>query len=169
MADTVVNRVARSTLITFDLEKFYQIGTRKSLDLSQWLDQGIVLREKDFRSKLKDHDWKAYQDQFIALYCSSDTVFPAWAYLLVTTYLQPYARKVVKGTLADLEIQLFSDKIQKIDLKQFKDKSLIIKGCSNKSVPEDAYVQLIIKLQPVVKSLFYGEACSSVPLFKKKK
>jgi len=169
MADTVVNRVAKSSLITFDLEKFYQIGTRKSLDLSQWLDQGIVLREKDFRSKLKDHDWKAYQDQFIALYCSSDTVFPAWAYLLVTTYLQPYARKVVKGTLADLEIQLFSDKIQKIDLKQFKDKSLIIKGCSNKSVPEDAYVQLIIKLQPVVKSLFYGEACSSVPLFKKKK
>ena len=169
MADTVVNRVAKSSLITFDLEKFYQIGTRKSLDLSQWLEQGIVLREKDFRSKLKDHDWKAYQDQFIALYCSSDTVFPAWAYLLVTTYLQPYARKVVKGTLADLEIQLFSDKIQKIDLKQFKDKSLIIKGCSNKSVPEDAYVQLIIKLQPVVKSLFYGEACSSVPLFKKKK
>ena len=169
MADTIVNRVAKSSLITFDLEKFYQIGTRKSLDLSQWLDQGIVLREKDFRSKLKDHDWKAYQDQFIALYCSSDTVFPAWAYLLVTTYLQPYARKVVKGTLKDLEIQLFSDKIQKIDLKQFKDKSLIIKGCSDKSVPEDAYVQLIIKLQPIVKSLFYGEACSSVPLFKKKK
>ena len=169
MSDTVVNRVAKSSLITFDLEKFYQIGIRKALDLSQWLDQGIILREKDFRSKLKDHNWKAYQDQFIALYCSSDAVFPAWAYLLVTTYLQPYARKVVKGTLADLEIQLFSDKIQKIDLKQFKDKSLIIKGCSDKSVPEDAYVQLIIKLQPIVKSLFYGEACSSVPLFKKKK
>ena len=87
----------------------------------------------------------------------------------MTTYLQPFARKVVKGTLADLEIQLFSDEIRKIDLEAFKDKSVIIKGCSDKTVPEDAYVQLISKLQPVVKSLFYGEACSSVPLFKKKK
>ena len=169
MADTVVNRVAKSSLITFDLEKLYQIGTRKVLDLSQWLDHGIVLKEKDFRTKLKDHDWKAYQDQLIALYCSSDVVLPAWASLLVTTYLQPYARKVVMGTLAELEIQLFSDKIKNIDLKPFKDKSVIIKGCSDKTVPEDAYVQLITKLQPVVKSLFYGEACSSVPLFKKKK
>ena len=169
MADTLVNRVAKSSLITFDLEKFYQIGTRKALDLSQWLDHGIILREKDFRTKLNDHDWKVYQDQLIALSCSSDAVLPAWASLLVTTYLQPYARKVVMGTLADLEIQLFSDKIKNIDPKSFKDKSVIIKGCSDKTVPEDAYVQLINKLQPVVKSLFYGEACSSVPLFKKKK
>ena len=169
MANTIVNRVAKSALITFDLEKFYQIGTRKALDLSQWLDQGIILREKFFRKKLKEHDWKVYKNQFIALYCSSDAVLPAWASLLVTTYLQPYARKVVKGTLADLEIQLFSDEIQNIDLKAFKDKTVIIKGCSDKTVPEDAYVQLITKLQPVVKSLFYGEACSSVPLFKKTK
>ena len=169
MADKIVNRVAKSALITFDLEKFYQIGTRKALDLSQWLEQGIILREKNFRKKLMEHDWKDYQDQFIALYCSSDAVLPAWASPLVTTYLQPFARKVVKGTLADLEIQLFSDEIRKIDLEAFKDKSVIIKGCSDKTVPEDAYVQLISKLQPVVKSLFYGEACSSVPLFKKKK
>lgn len=169
MADTIENRVAKSALVTFDLEKFYQIGTRKALDLSQWLDQGIILREKDFRTKLSEHEWKAYQDQFIALYCSSEAVLPAWASLLVTTYLQPYARKVVKGSLAELEIQLFSEEIQNIDLKPFKDKSVIIKGCSDKTVPEDAYVQLITKLQPVVKSMFYGEACSSVPLFKKKK
>ena len=141
MADTVVNRVAKSSLITFDLEKLHQIGTRKALDLSQWLDHGIVLREKDFRTKLKDHDWKDYQDQFIALYCSSDAVLPAWASPLVTTYLQPFARKVVKGTLADLEIQLFSDEIQKIDLNAFKDKSVIIKGSSDETVQEAAYVQ----------------------------
>ena len=169
MADKIVNRVAKSALITFDLEKFHQIGTRKALDLSQWLEQGIILREKNFRKKLMEHDWKDYHDQFIALYCSTDAVLPAWASPLVTTYLQPFARKVVKGTLADLEIKLFSDEIQKIDLKAFKDKSVIIKGCSDKTVPEDAYIQLISKLQPVVKSLFYGEACSSVPLFKKKK
>ena len=118
MADSIVNRVAKSALITFDLEKFYQIGTRKALDLSQWLDQGIILREKNFRTKLNEHKWKAYQDQFIALYCSTDAVLPAWAPLLVTSYLQPYARKVVKGTLADLERQLFSEEIQNIDLNQ---------------------------------------------------
>ena len=165
MADTIVNRVAKSSLITFDLEKLYQIGTRKALDLSQWLDHGIVLREKDFRTKLKDHDWKAYQDQLIALFCSSDAVLPAWASLLVTTYLQPYARKVVMGSLADLEIQLFSDKIKNIDLKPFKDKSVIIKGCSDIYIPDSAYGFLINRLQQVAKKISYGEACSSVPLW----
>ncbi len=169
MVDSIVNRVAKSALITFDLENLYQIGTRKSIDLSQWLDQGLLLKEKEFRAQLKAHDWSAYQNHFIALYCSTEAILPAWASLLVTTYLQPYARKVVLGTLKDLEVQLFSEEIQLLDLSKYKDQPLIIKGCSEKKVPQDAYVQLIAKLQPVVKSLFYGEACSSVPLFKKKK
>lgn len=169
MADTIFNRVAESKLITFDLEKLYQIGDRISIDLSQWLDKGIILREKEFRLKLKQHNWKAYRNQFVAIYCSTDAVLPAWASLLVTTYLQPYAKKVVMGTLVDLEKHLFTEEIKKINISSFKDKAVIIKGCSDKKVPEDSYVQLISRLQPVVKSLFYGEACSSVPLFKKKK
>ena len=169
MADTIVNRVAASALITFDLEKLYQIGTRQSIDLSQWLHQGLLLKEKEFRALLKAHDWSVYRDQFIALHCSKDAILPAWAALLVTTHLQPYARKVVLGTLNDLEVQLFAEEIQLLDISQYKDQPLIIKGCSDKTVPQDAYVQLIAKLQPVVKSLFYGEACSSVPLYKKKK
>ena len=169
MADTIFNRVAESKLITFDLEKLYQIGDRIPIDLSQWLDKGIILREKEFRLKLKQHNWKAYRNQFVAIYCSTDAVLPAWASLLVTTCLQPYAKKVVMGTLVDLETHLFTEEIQKIDISSFKDKAVIIKGCSDKKVPEDSYVQLISRLQPVVKSLFYGEACSSVPLFKKKK
>ena len=169
MADTIVNRVAASALITFDLEKLYQIGTRQSIDLSQWLDQGLILKEKEFRAKLKVHSWSVYQDQFIALHCSTEAILPAWASLLVTTYLQPYARKVVHGNLKDLEVQLFAEEIQLLDLSPYKDQPVIIKGCSEKTVPQDAYVQLIAKLQPVVKSLFYGEACSSVPLYKKKK
>ena len=169
MADTIVNRVAASALITFDLEKLYQIGTRQSIDLSQWLRQGLLLKEKEFRALLKAHDWSVYRDQFIALHCSTDAILPAWAALLVTTHLQPYARKVVLGTLNDLEVQLFAEEIQLLDISQYKDQPLIIKGCSDKTVPQDAYVQLIAKLQPVVKSLFYGEACSSVPLYKKKK
>ena len=169
MADTIFNRVAESKLITFDLEKLYQIGDRITIDLSQWLDKGIILREKEFRLKLKQHNWKAYRNQFVAIYCSTDAVLPAWASLLVTTYLQPYAKKVVMGTLVDLETHLFTEEIKKINISSFKDKAVIIKGCSDKKVPEDSYVQLISRLQPVVKSLFYGEACSSVPLFKKKK
>ena len=169
MADTIFNRVAESKLITFDLEKLYQIGDRIPIDLSQWLDKGIILREKEFRFKLKQHNWKAYRNQFVAIYCSTDAVLPAWASLLVTTYLQPYAKKVVMGTLIDLETHLFTEEIKKINVSSFKDKAVIIKGCTDKKVPEDSYVQLISRLQPVVKSLFYGEACSSVPLFKKKK
>ncbi len=169
MADTIFNRVAESKLITFDLEKLYQIGDRITIDLSQWLDKEIILREKEFRLKLNQHNWKAYRNQFVAIYCSTDAVLPAWASLLVTTYLQPYAKKVVMGTLVDLETHLFTEEIKKINISSFKDKAVIIKGCTDKKVPEDSYVQLISRLQPVVKSLFYGEACSSVPLFKKKK
>ena len=167
--DAIVNRVAESALITFDLEKLYQIGQRQSIDLSQWLYEGLILKEKDFRAQLNAHDWSVYQDQFVALYCSTEAIFPAWASLLVTSHLQPYSRKVVMGTLEDLEVQLFSEEIQLLDVTPFKDKPVIIKGCSDKTVPQDAYVQLIAKLQPIVKSLFYGEACSSVPLYKKKK
>ena len=169
MADTIVNRVAASTLITFDLEKLYQIGSRQSIDLSQWLDQGLLLKEKEFRAQLKAHDWNIYRDKFIALQCSTEAILPSWAFLLVTTHLQPFARKVVLGNLKDLEVQLFTEEIQLLELSPYKDQTVIIKGCSEKKVPQDAYVQLISKLQPVVKSLFYGEACSSVPLYKKKK
>ena len=169
MADTIVNRVAASALITFDLEKLYQIGSRQSIDLSQWLDQGLMLKEKEFRAQLKAHDWSIYRDKFIALQCSTEAILPAWASLLVMTYLQPFARKVVLGDLKDLEVQLFAEQIQLLELSPYKDQPVIIKGCSENTVPQDAYVQLIAKLQPVVKSLFYGEACSSVPLYKKKK
>ena len=169
MADTIVNRVAASALITFDLEKLYQIGSRESIDLSQWLDQGLLLKEKEFRAQLKAHDWTIYRDKFIALQCSTEAILPAWASLLVMTYLQPFARKVVLGNLKDLEVQLFAEQIQLLELSPYKDQPVIIRGCSESTVPQDAYVQLIAKLQPVVKSLFYGEACSSVPLYKKKK
>ena len=169
MADTIVNRIAESALITFDLEDLYQIGERKSIDLSQWLYEGLILKEKEYRAHLNAHEWSTYQDQFISLHCSTEAILPAWAFLLLTTYLQPFARKVVIGSIQDLEVQLFSEEIQLLDVTPFKDKPVIIKGCSDKTVPQDAYVKLITKLQPVVKSLFFGEACSSVPLYKRKK
>ncbi|HLU81188.1 MAG TPA: DUF2480 family protein [Flavobacteriaceae bacterium] len=165
----IINRVANSKLITFDLEEIYPQGERLILDISQWLHEGFVLREKEFRKHLETHNWEQYQGKYIALTCSSDAIIPAWAFMLVATYLQPFARKTVIGELETLETAIFSDVLSQLDEAEYADKPIIIKGCSRLPVPKNAYLLLIEKLQPVAKSLFFGEACSSVPLFKKKK
>lgn len=169
MAEEILNRVAQSKLITFNLEDHYPKGERFLFDLSQWLYEGFVLKEKDFREHAKQHDWSQYQDKFVALHCTTDAIVPAWAYMLVSTYLEPFAKKVVIGGLENLESHLYQEIIQGLDVSDLTDKSVIIKGCSNKPVPKNAYIFLINKLQPVVKSLMYGEACSSVPLYKQPK
>ncbi|MCB7481719.1 DUF2480 family protein [Christiangramia sediminis] len=169
MAEEILNRVAQSKLITFNLEDHYPKGERFLFDLSQWLYEGFVLKEKDFREYAKQHDWSQYQDKFVALTCSTDAIVPAWAYMLVSTYLEPYAKKVVIGDLEILESHLYQEIIEQLDVSDLTDKSVIIKGCSNRPVPKNAYIFLINKLQPVVKSLMYGEACSSVPLYKQSK
>lgn len=163
----IVNRVAKSKIQTIDLEKFYPEGERLALDISQWLYKGFVIKEKEFRQALKEHDWEQYQNKYIALYCSNDAIVPEWAYMLITTYLYNYAQKVIYGTLQELELLLFDEVISQIDSQDYIDKPVIIKGCSEKSIPQNAYIQLIQKLQPVVKSMMFGEACSSVPLYKK--
>lgn len=169
MAEEIINRVADSKLITFNLEDFYQEGERVLFDVKDWLLEGFVLREKDFREQAKSHDWIKYEGKFIALTCSSDAIIPAWAFMLVATYLQPYAKKVVTGDLETLETVLYTETLQNLDVSGLKDKPVIVKGCAHKPVPKNAYLLLIEKLQPVVKSLMYGEACSSVPLYKKAK
>jgi len=169
MAEEILNRVAQSKLITFNLEDHYPKGERLLFDLSQWLYEGFVLKEKDFREYAKQHDWSQYQDKFVALTCSSDAIVPAWAYMLVSTYLEPYAKKIVIGDLEILESHLYQEIIEHLDVSDLTGKSVIIKGCSNRPVPKNAYIFLINKLQPVVKSLMYGEACSSVPLYKQPK
>lgn len=169
MADNIVNRVASSSLITIDLEDFYPTGNRVVIDLKDWLYEGLILREKDFREAVKTHDWSVYQDCYIAIQCSTDAIIPAWANLLLTIHLQPFAKYIVHGTLENLETVLYQNIVNELDTSSYVDKPLIIKGCSNKPVPENAYLMLIQKLKPVAKSIMYGEACSSVPLFKKPK
>ncbi|WP_299159776.1 DUF2480 family protein [uncultured Eudoraea sp.] len=164
----IVNRVAQSKLLTFDLEDYYPPGKRVLLDIKEWLYEEIILKEKDFRAHVANHDWEQYSDAYVALYCSTEAIIPGWAYMLVSTKLQPYAKKVVLGSLEDLETTLFQAIIEDLDISDFKDKPVIIKGCSNKPVPPNAYLWATIKLQPVAKSIMYGEACSSVPLFKRK-
>ena len=166
-AGEIVNRVANSALVTIDLEDYYPKGTRVCFDIKEWLYEGLVLREKEFRAFVSTHDWSAYKDQFIALHCTSDAIIPGWAYMLVRLQLSGIAKQVVVGDLEALETTLYQTIISELDLHFYENKPVIIKGCSNKPVPKNAYLFLIDKLQPIAKSIMYGEACSSVPLFKK--
>jgi len=168
MADEIVNRVAASKLVTFDLEEYYPDGRRVLLDIKEWLYEDIILKEKDFRAHVANHNWEQYQNTLVALHCSSDAIIPGWAYMLITTALQPYAKQVAVGDLEVLETAAYQSVIDKLDLSEYKDKSIIIKGCTTKPVPPNAYLWATFKLQNVAKSIMYGEACSSVPLFKKK-
>ncbi|WP_284651059.1 DUF2480 family protein [Flavobacterium terrisoli] len=169
MEEEIINRVANSVLEVFDLEDYYPNGTRTQIDISQWLLEGFLLKEKDFREALKNHDWTQYQNHFVAIYCSTDAIVPAWATILVATYVTPFAQKTVSGNLNDLETALYQEILPTLDYSIYQDKPVIIKGCSKKPVPESAYIMAVQKLQPIAKSIMYGEACSAVPLFKKGK
>jgi len=168
VSEEIINRVANSKLVTFSLEDLYPKGERMAFDISVWLMEGIVLRESEFREKATKHDWSQYQNKFVALYCSTDAIIPGWAYLLLSLHLAPFASKVTVGSLEELEGILFAEILQNIDVSEYKDKPVIIKGCAHKPIPQNAYVLLAQKLQPIAKSIMYGEACSFVPLFKRK-
>ena len=164
--EEIINKVANSALEVFDLEDYYPKGIRSQIDLSQWLIEGFLLKEKDFREELKNHDWQQYQDHFVAINCSTDAILPAWASILVTINVAPFAKKVINGTFADLDISLYQEILSTIDYSRYQDKSVIIKGCSKKPVPMSAYIVAAQNLQPYAKSIMYGEACSAVPLYK---
>lgn len=164
----IVNRVAQSKLVTLDLEEYYPQGSRIQIDIKDWLFESLILKEKEFRNQIASHNWEQYKDAYVALNCSSDAIVPGWAFMLISTKLQPYAKKVVLGSLEDLETTVFQSIIENLEVSDFKDKPVIIKGCSNKPIPPNAYLWATIKLQPVAKSIMYGEACSSVPLYKRK-
>ena len=164
----IINRVANSALITIDLEEYYPNGTRVVFDIKDWLYESLVLREKEFRAFVEMHDWGAYKDKYIALCCTTEAIIPGWAYMLVRLRLSEIAKQVIIGDLEALETNIYYKIINDLDFSHCENKPVIIKGCSNKPVPQNAYLFLIDKLQPIAKSILYGEACSSVPLYKKK-
>ncbi|OAB31449.1 Protein of unknown function [Flavobacterium fryxellicola] len=164
--EEIINKVANSVLIVFDLEDYYPNGIRAQIDISQWLLEGFLLREKDFRAELKNHDWSQYQDQYVAIHCSTDAIVPAWASILVAIQLAPFAKKIINGTIEDLEASLYEELLPKIDYSVYENKPVIIKGCSRKPVPMRAYVLSSSYLYPFARSIMYGEACSAVPLYK---
>jgi hypothetical protein len=166
MQSEIVNRVANSGLITFNLEDYYRPGPRVMVDFADQLYQGQILKEKDFREFVKTAQWHQYQNSFVAITCSADAIVPIWAYMLVALALRPYAARVVYGNLADLEKQLFFDQLARIDWQQFVGAKVVIKGCSKVEVPLAVYVEVVNQLRPYVGSLMYGEPCSTVPLYK---
>lgn len=168
MKDEIINRVANSKLVTIDLEDYYPEGKRVLFDIKDWLFEGFVLREKDFRSQVLEFDWSQYQDNYVALTCSTDAIIPGWAYMLLSIQLEPFAKRIIIGDLEQLETSIYQDIINRLDISEYKGKPIIVKGCSNKPVPQNAYILLSNKLKPIAKSIMYGEACSSVPLYKKK-
>lgn len=167
--DVIINRVANSPLITFDLEEFYHPGKRVLIDIRDQLFQGLILKEKDFRAWVKEMDWSAYKDMNVAIWCSGDAIIPTWAYMLLATRISPLAHMVIFGTLDDLERALYQNALSSIDIEKFRDKKIVIKGCGKYQVPDSAYVEITRLLTPVASSIMYGEACSTVPLYKKPK
>lgn len=167
MAEEIVNRVKRSALVTIDLEDHFPEGERVLFDIEQCLWQGLVLKEKDFRAFVKEHEWDAYAGKHVAIHCSADAIVPTWAYMLLATCLEPLAKTVIFGDLAALEDRLFQQAIQAIDPTEYEDARVVIKGCSKLPVPDSAYVELTAKLRPYIRSVMYGEPCSTVPLYKK--
>jgi hypothetical protein len=161
--------VATSALVTFDLEQYYPAGERVLVDIKEQLFQGLILREKDFRDFLKSHDWSQYQDKFVAVTCSADAIIPTWAYMLLTSMLQPFARTIVFGTLDDLETKIFLNLLAEIDWTQFRDAKVVIKGCSKVNVPAAVYVEATRLIRPFAASIMFGEACSTVPVYKRSK
>ena len=168
MSKEIINRVKNSKLISIDLEELYVPGDRYELDLKNWLFNELYLKEKEFREAVINHNWIQYKDSFVAINCTSKAIIPPWAYMLISTQLSNHAKKTVVGNLDDLEIKIFEEQIQKIDLSIYKNKSVVVQGCSNNKVPASVYYDICSKLVPIAKSVMYGEACSSVPVFKKK-
>ena len=166
--ENIVNRVAQSGLVSVDLAELYPAGDRIVYDIKDNLFHGLMLREKDFREFVKEHDWSLYTGKHIAVTCSTDAIVPTWAYMLLANRLTPYAASVVFGSLDVLETVLFDRAIANMDFEKFRDQRVVVKGCGDIPIPVSAFVEFTQRLSKVSKSVMYGEPCSTVPIFKRK-
>jgi len=163
----LVNRVANSGLITINLEDFFPEHPIVSFDIKDYLFKELILKEKEYREALKSHDWSQYEGQYLAVYCSTDAIVPTWAYMLIVGYAQPFCIDIFFGNKADVLEKVYQDKLSSFEPEAFEGKRVVIKGCSEKSVPASAYLDLTKKLRPYAQSIMYGEPCSTVPIFKR--
>jgi len=168
MQETIVNKIAESGLVTLDLEEYYPKEEIVVFDLKAHLFMGLILKEKDFRAALQNIDWSQYQSKNVALTCSADAIIPMWAYMLVASYLRPFANEIIFGNKETVISALILKNLSKINGEEFTDKRIVVKGCGDVQIPESAYIEITNRLRPYVKSIMYGEPCSTVPIYKKK-
>lgn len=169
MSETIQNKVATSGLVSIDLEEYYQQGARLTLKMDDFLFEGMILKEKDYRLALDDSALiEKVTGKFVHVIKSEDAIVPTWAYMLIVSKLMPYAKRVIIGSAEQLEIELFKESLQKLNPESFNGQRLVIKGCSNINIPEEVYAELTFKLQGVAKSIMFGEPCSTVPIYKLK-
>jgi hypothetical protein len=164
----ITNKVEASGLITLNLEDFFPKEPIKNFDIKEYLFRGLIIKEKDFREALKNTNWSEYENANVAITCSADAIIPVWAYMLIATYLQPHAKNIVLGDENKMIETILLNNISAINTEDYKDKRVVIKGCGDVKIPDSAYFTITALLQPHVKSIMYGEPCSTVPVYKRK-
>ena len=169
MEGEIINRVEKSGLITIDLDELKVSKNIFEIDIKKWLFEGLFLKEKEYRKEIQNHNWSQYKNSYVYIHCSSDAIIPTWAFMLISAQLENHTEKIVVGNIKKLYEKIYEDSINLIDFSIYNDSSVIIKGCSDKNIPLLAYHLMTTKLKPFAKSIMYGEACSSVPVFKKSK
>jgi hypothetical protein len=169
MEKDIVNKIALSPLVSFDLADYFDAGPRVGIDIAERLFMGMILKEGDFRAWLAEHDWAQYQDQHVHLYCSADAVIPGWTWMLLAIQLQPFASTIVMGNREDLEKAIWQKSLARIDYAALEGKKIVVKGCGDIEIPQATFVDFIVRLRAIAEKLMYGEPCSTVPLWKKEK
>ncbi|MDX1638152.1 MAG: DUF2480 family protein [Balneolaceae bacterium] len=164
----IVNKIKKSDkLVTIDLQQFYDDTPVETLDIKAFLYEGLILKEDHFRDQLEQHDWLQYQNTYLTIYCSTDAIITRWAYMLIARYARPHVREIFEGGEEDILFELYRRKLDAVDWEQYTDKFVLLKGCSDKPVPESVYLHATKKLLPHVAKLMYGEACSNVPVYRR--
>lgn len=166
-SDIIVNRVANSGILTINLEEYYPTHGMVTFDIKDYLYMELILKEKDFRTALKEYDWESLQDKILLIHCSTDAIIPVWAYMLITSHATPYVVKIYEGSQEEFLKSHYAEQIHSLDTATYQEKRVVIKGCSDKPVPPLAYALAVQKLRPVAQSIMYGEPCSTVPIFKR--
>jgi hypothetical protein len=169
MENVIINKVAQSSIVTLNLEEFLPKQPIKVFDLKDFLFMGLILKEKDYRAALETYNWSDFSDKNIAITCTADAIIPMWAYMLATQYLQPIAATVSYGSENEVKTKLLVKNIDEVNANEYLDKRVVVKGCGDEQIPAEAYIAITSKLKPVVKSIMFGEPCSTVPIYKKGK
>ena len=168
MSESIINKVTESGIITLNLETYLPVETITVFDIKDYLFMGLILKEKYFRQSLKELDTNQYQNKIVAVTCSAEAIIPLWAYMIISSILQPVANSIIYGNEEEAQKKTLIKNIQKINPSEFTDKRVVVKGCGEISIPEEAYFEITNILRPVAKSIMFGEPCSTVPIYKKK-